>query len=212
MGIDSPIVYAVDDEAAIRKLLRLMLTSAGFTVETYESGDAFLAEYDPQRAGCLILDLQMETMTGLELFTKLQEESSDLPVIFLTGHGDVDNAVHAKKLGAFDFLEKPFDSSRLIDRVRQAVQQRVNPSDQRLEVKAISTKLQSLTESERHVLRLVAEGKSSKQIAVELHRSRRTIENHRHHIMQKMNASSAGELVRMATLVSVNNPGVFPGN
>jgi two-component system response regulator FixJ len=190
-------VFVVDDDEAVRKSLRLLLQSAGLTVEIFASANEFLTRYDPQQAGCVLLDVSMPEMTGLELQEYLNVHGTIIPVIFITGHADVPMAVEAMRHGAYDFLEKPFQNQDLLQRVCSAIaQDRANRV--RLEQRdAIQERLISLTPREREVLNLVTSGKANKVMAAELGVSQRTVEIHRARVMEKMGASSLAHLVRM---------------
>jgi FixJ family two-component response regulator len=190
-------VYVVDDDEAVRKSLRRLLQSVGLAVEIFASAHEFLTRYDPQQAGCVLLDVRMPEMTGLELQEQLNVHGTIIPVIFITGHADVPMAVEAMRHGAYDFLEKPFQDQDLLHRVRSAIAQD-NANRTRLEHRdAIQDRLVSLTPREREVLDLVTSGKANKVMAAELGVSQRTVEIHRARVMEKMGASSLAHLVRM---------------
>lgn len=192
-----PTVFIVDDDDAVRDALKLLMESAGLRAETYATGQAFLNACRPERAGCLVLDIRMPGLSGLELQERLSAAGISLPVIMLTGHGDVPAAVRALKAGAVDFLEKPYESERLLERIRQAIardaEERV-ASDLQAEA---AQRLEQLTPREREVMELVVAGKANKVIAFELHISERTVELHRGRIMRKMGVRSLPELVRL---------------
>jgi two-component system response regulator DctR len=177
------VVSIVDDDAAIRDALAWLLQSRGVEARTFDSAEAFLAAWTPDLAGCLLLDIRMEGMSGLDLFQRLGELGSTLPVIFLTGHGDVPMAVGALKQGARDFVEKPFNDNELVDRIADAV--------------SLSVRLDSLSDRERQVMDLVLAGKLNKVIADELGISMRTVEVHRAHVFEKMGVRTAVELARV---------------
>jgi len=202
-----PVVYVVDDDAGMRKSLRLTLAGADLKAECYASAEAFLEDYEPGRGGCMVLDLRMEAVSGLELFERMRHAGDHLPVIFLTGHGSVQDAVKAMRLGAFDFLEKPAHPNWLVKRVREALREQASQREREAELAQIRERLAQLTQAEQQVLDRVAEGKSSAEIAAELHRSRRTIDNHRLRLMRKMQASSSADLVRMGTLAARHQSG-----
>jgi len=190
-------IYLVDDQPAVLKALSRLLGSAGYAVQSYASASAFLASVDAQAEGCLILDLAMPDMDGLALQQALSERASLLPVIFLTGHGDIDSGVRAMKLGAADFLTKPVDAERLLDAVAQACasNQRARDSDQ--ELASIRQRLASLTPRETEVLNLIVEGLLNKQVAAALGAAEKTIKVHRARVMAKMAVRSLTVLVRM---------------
>jgi FixJ family two-component response regulator len=192
-----PTVFVVDDDEGVRSALALLLKSMGQPAATYASAADFLADYDPDRPGCALLDVRMPGMSGLELQDELNRRGVVLPVIFITGHGDVPMAVEAMQRGAFDFLQKPFRDDDLAERIRRALAR-----DRELRVaigekSQVQARLARLTPRERQVLELVAAGKPNKVMAAELGVSQRTVEIHRAHVMKKMGASSLAQLVRM---------------
>jgi FixJ family two-component response regulator len=192
-----PTVFVVDDEEGMRNALRRTLAQGGLAVHTFASGPEFLVGYRPAPAACLLLDMKMPGMTGLELQAILNQRRIDLPVIFLTGAADVPAAVTAMKAGAADFLEKPFDNEALIGRVRQCIAahaQRHLPSD---DGDRYERGLAQLTPREAEVLQLMLTGKASKVIANALGVSHRTVDIHRGRVMEKMRAKTLAELVRM---------------
>lgn len=192
-----PTIFVVDDDAAVRDALKLLLRSVGQAVETFGSGQEFLDAYGEDRAGCLVLDIRMPGMSGLELQQKLNEKHSILPIIFITGHGDVPMAVEAMQAGAVDFIQKPFRDQDLIDRINQALEKDSNNRAALGERNDIRRRLETLTPREREVLDLVVHGKANKVIAGDLKLSQRTVEIHRARVMEKMQASSLAHLVRM---------------
>lgn len=192
-----PTIFVVDDDSAVRDALKLLLRSVGQAVETYGSGQEFVDAYNDDRAGCLVLDIRMPGMSGLELQQKLNEKHSILPIIFITGHGDVPMAVEAMQAGAVDFIQKPFRDQDLIDRINQALEKDHNNRAALGERNDIRRRLETLTPREREVLDLVVHGKANKVIAGDLKLSQRTVEIHRARVMEKMQASSLAHLVRM---------------
>jgi two-component system, LuxR family, response regulator FixJ len=190
-------VFVVDDDDAVRTSLRLLLKSVGLPVETYASAQEFLDAYDADRAGCLVLDIRMPGMSGLELQQKLNELHAIVPIVFITGHGDVPMAVEAMQHGAVDFIQKPFRDQDLIDRINQALEKDRENRDGLRERDAIRRRIGQLTPREREVLELVTKGKANKVIAGDLDVSQRTVEIHRARVMEKMGASSLAHLVRM---------------
>ena len=192
-----PIVFIVDDDEAVRNSLRLLVKSVGLTATALASAQEFLASYDPLQPGCLVLDVRMPGMSGLELQQRLNLRGAVIPVIFITGHGDVPMAVEAMQQGAFDFLQKPFRDQDLMDRIQRALQKdRANRAElgQRSRIRE---QRETLTPREREVLTLVTSGKANKVMAADLGLSQRTIEIHRARVMEKMGASSLAHLVRM---------------
>jgi len=190
-------VFVVDDDDAVRTSLRLLLKSVGLPVETYASAQEFLDAFDAERAGCLVLDIRMPGMSGLELQQKLNELNAIVPIVFITGHGDVPMAVEAMQHGAVDFIQKPFRDQDLIDRINQALEKDRENRDGLRERDVIRRRIGQLTPREREVLELVTKGKANKVIAGDLDVSQRTVEIHRARVMEKMGASSLAHLVRM---------------
>ena len=194
------VVYVVDDDDAMRDSLRWLLESVGYRVCSYCSAERFLAAYKPGHGGCLVLDVRMSGISGLELQQELNRRGTTLPIIFVTGHGDVPMAVDALKNGAFHFLEKPFKDAQLLQLIEQASTQQkaVAPDAQR---RCTAARLATLTQREREVMDLVVQGRKNKQIAEDLGISVKTVEAHRARAMEKMDVSSVAELVH-ATLNS----------
>ncbi|HXQ31162.1 MAG TPA: response regulator FixJ [Steroidobacteraceae bacterium] len=190
-------VFVVDDDDAVRTSLRLLLKSVGLPVETFASAQEFLDAFDAERAGCLVLDIRMPGMSGLELQQRLNEIHAIIPIVFITGHGDVPMAVEAMQHGAVDFIQKPFRDQDLIDRINQALEKDRENRAGLKERDAIRRRMQQLTPREREVLNLVTQGKANKVIAGDLNVSQRTVEIHRARVMEKMGASSLAYLVRM---------------
>jgi len=192
-----PAVFIVDDDAAVRDALKFLLRSVGHPVEAFASAVDFLAAYRDDRPGCLVLDIRMPGMSGLELQAQLNERRSMLPIIFITGHGDVPMAVEAMQSGAMDFIQKPFRDQDLIDRINQALEKDAKNRASLGELTLIRERLTSLTPREREVMDLVVHGKANKVIAGDLDLSQRTVEIHRSRVMEKMLATSLAHLVRM---------------
>ncbi|TLY50897.1 MAG: response regulator transcription factor [Gammaproteobacteria bacterium] len=195
-----PLVLVVDDDASIRSAIRRLLVSAGLAVEVYASGTELMQRTQFDRPGCIILDVHMPGMSGLEVQAALNQRQVEVPVIFLTGTAEVPIAVSAMREGAIDFIEKPFDNDALLARVRQAIDRSRRQLDGESERQDVSRRLESLTQRERSVLELVVAGKTNKEIARELGSSHRTIEIHRRHIMEKMAVGTLADLVRMRLL------------
>lgn len=194
--MNTGIAHLVDDDEAIRDALVWLLRSRGIAARAWDSAEAFLADYAPDMAGCLVLDIRMRAMTGLELFDRLRLSSCAMPVIFLTAHGDVPQAVQALKHGAFDFLEKPFDDNQLADRVIEAL---ARDAERRASQQAgddLRARLARLTLREKEVMERILAGKLNKVIADELDISMRTVEVHRAHLFAKLGVKSAVELAR----------------
>jgi two-component system response regulator FixJ len=195
-----PTVFVVDDDSAMRDSLRWLLESVGLKVRTYPTAADFLREYDPALEGCLILDIRMPGMSGLDLQAELARRGAGLPTIVVTGHAEVAMAVRAVKAGALDFIEKPFSDQLLLDRVRQALEIDRQDREVRRRREDACRRLAMLSAREREVLELVAAGKANKEIAVALKLSPKTVEVHRAHVMSKMATDSLAELVRVAIL------------
>ena len=192
-----PTVHVVDDDDAIRDALAWLLRSRGVPARTWPSAEAFLAEWSEGLRGCLVLDVRMDGMSGVELFDRLLARGSRLPVIFLTGHGDVPLAVAALKKGAFDFVEKPFNDNELVDRIIAAVEQDAQQR-RRLESEAsVTARLAELTPRERQVMERILAGEYNKTIADGLGIAVRTVEVHRARIFEKMGVRSAVELAQL---------------
>ncbi|MFP4602461.1 MAG: response regulator transcription factor [Halochromatium sp.] len=194
-------VFVVDDDQAMRGSLRWLIESVGMRVETFESAHAFLDAYYPGRAGCLLLDVRMPGMSGLELQEYLGRRAIRIPVIIITGHGDVAMAVKAMKAGAVDFIEKPFDDEQLLNSIRKALEYDERHRALQARKAEIAACLAELTPREHEVMAMVTDGKSNKEIAAALNVSAKTVEVHRARVMDKMRADSLAELVRMAMLV-----------
>lgn len=192
-----PTVFVVDDDEAVRSSLRMLLKSVGLTASACASAQEFLAAYDAEQPGCIVLDVRMPGMSGLEMQQELNVRGAMIPVIFITGHGDIPMAVEAMQHGAFDFLQKPFRDQDLLDRVQRALARDRQNRAQLKEKDRIRQRLDSLTPREREVLDLVTRGKANKVMAAELGVSQRTVEIHRARVMEKMGATSLAQLVRM---------------
>lgn len=200
-----PTVFVVDDDEAVRGGLRRLMESVSLRVETYESAQAFLDNYHPERHGCLVLDVRMPGMGGLDLQAQLGKQGIRLPIIILTGHADVPIAVSALKAGAIDLIEKPFNGQILLDRIQHAIQRDAEARRQLAEQSQVSRRLARLTPRERQVMEMMVAGKASKVIAVDLEISERTVEFHRANIMKKMQARTLAELIQMCHISARNN-------
>jgi two-component system response regulator FixJ len=196
-----PIVHIVDDDSAIRSSLSFLMKSVGFDFRAYASAEAFLDQADLDRLGCLVVDVRMHGMSGLELQQLLNERGSKLPVIIITGHGDVPMAVQAMKAGAVDFLEKPYDNELLITRIRQCLQEISIEQNRESKVAKAKLQLAQLTPRELEVMNLLVAGKHNKAIADDLDISVRTAEAHRAKVMKKLRADSLSDIVRIALLM-----------
>lgn len=188
-------VFVVDDDEAVRGGLRVLLQSVGLGVETYASAQEFLAAYSPDQPGCLVLDIRMPGMGGLDLQQELARRGIELPIIFLTGHADVPAAVRALKAGAMDFMEKPFNGQALLDLIQQAIRRDVGARHKSAAESDAARRVAALTAREREVVELMVAGNANKVIAGDLSISERTVEFHRSRIMKKMHARSLAELI-----------------
>ena len=201
---EQPTVFIVDDDAAIRFAMQALMDSVNIKHEIFPNGDEFLKSFDDHRPGCLVLDIRMPGLGGLELQDELLKRGNLLPIIFITGHGDVPMAVEALQNGAFDFIQKPYRDQELLDRINQALswdEEHRSEEDQKRELQA---RQESLTPREREVMECVVRGLANKVIAMDLELSQRTVEIHRARVMEKMRARSLAGLVRMAMLIQAN--------
>lgn len=189
--------HIVDDDEAIRDALTWLFRTRQVACRAWESAEAFLEAWQPDWRGCIVLDIRMREMSGLECFEALREQGNSLPVIFLTGHGDVPMAVGALKKGAFDFLEKPVDDNALVDRVIRALAADARRQASEASQATVATRISQLTPREHEVMRLVLAGKFNKVIADELNISMRTVEVHRSRVFEKMGVRSAVELAQL---------------
>ena len=195
-------VFVVDDEPDVRAALRLLIKSVGYLVECFESADEFLQQFNPQRRGCLILDVRMPGMSGMDLQEKLSEIHALLPIIMISGHGEIPMAVKAVQKGAIDFLQKPFSDQQLLDRISQALELNSTRHSENEIREAAQEKYQSLTPREKEIFTEVVAGKLNKVIAYELNISTRTVEIHRAKAMEKMGARNLSELIHLANLIA----------
>ena len=196
-----PTVFVVDDDAAMRKSLTTLVQSVQLPVETFENAQDFLDAFDPDRGGCLVLDLRMPGLSGLELQHRLTAKGSRLPIIFISAHGDLGSAVGAMRDGAIDFLEKPFRGQALLDRINQALELDERQRAEEASLSNTEERISRLTAQERDVLNLMAEGKAYKVIAKELDISYKAVEGRRARIMRKMKVDNLSELLRQVLAV-----------
>jgi FixJ family two-component response regulator len=197
------VVYVVDDDASLRESLTDLIHSVGLRVQAFASAQEFLRSKRPDTPSCLVLDVRLRGLSGLDLQKRLVEGHVDIPIIFMTGHGDIPMAVQAMKAGAMEFLRKPFRDQDLLDAVQQALERDCKSREQRLEIAALRSRFESLTPREREVMALVAGGLLNKQVAGELGTSEASVKVHRQHVMEKIGADSLAELVRMADKLGI---------
>ena len=199
-------IFVVDDDKAARDSLSWLISSVGLHVETFDSAQAFLAAYDTSRSGCLLVDVRMPGMSGLDLQKRLAENPHCLPVIVVTGHGDVQMAVRAMKDGAFDFIEKPYNDQVMIDLVQKAVQECERRRTEETGVQEVMVLVDTLTPREHEVMNMIVAGNTNKQMAYSLDISEKTVEAHRAKVMDKLHASSLADLMRKVMILNAENP------
>jgi FixJ family two-component response regulator len=196
------IIRVVDDDVSVREALGGLIRSTGLRVETFASAQEFLASPRPDAPGCLVLDIRLPGLSGLDLQKRLAEINLEIPIVFITGHGDVPTSVQAMKAGALEFLTKPFADRDLLDAIQQAIKRDQIARRQQAKIKELDGRYQALTPREREVMEWVVSGLLNKQIAAELGTSVMTIKAHRGQVMRKMRAGSLADLVRMAGMLS----------
>jgi FixJ family two-component response regulator len=206
MKEEKPLIFVIDDDPSVRDSMKMMLKSVGFDVKTFVSAQDFLTAKLQERPGCLILDVRMPGMSGLDLQEKLVSAKTPLPVIFITGYGTVPMSVRAMKAGAVDFLQKPFEEQDLIDAIYRAISQQRERKLKTDETDQIQKRVNALTPKEYEVFSLLVTGMANKEVAYKLGTSERTIKAHRAQIMEKMNAGSFADLVRFAESLKMRPP------
>jgi two-component system, LuxR family, response regulator FixJ len=194
-----PIIYIVDDDAAVRDSVGFLVSSVGYEFATCGSGQELLAKLDDRRPSCIVLDVRLPGVSGLELQRDLQKRATPAAIIFITGHGDIPKAVRAIQHGAIDFLEKPFDDQLLLDRIGDALAASAGALASRARKAQLERRLGGLTDREKEVMALIIAGKTSKAIAADLDISVKTVENHRHNLMTKAEVNSVAQLIAWAT-------------
>ena len=197
------VVFVVDDDASLRESLKNLLRSVGLRVEAFASAQEFLRSKRPDVPGCLVLDVRLPGFSGLDLQKRMAEADVEIPIIFITGHGDIPMTVQAMKAGAVEFLTKPFRDQELLDAIQQALERDRKAREQRAEVEVLRSRFDLLTPREREVMPLVVAGLLNKQIAAELGASETTVKIHRHRVMEKMRAGSLADLVRIADRIGI---------
>ena len=200
------VVFVVDDDAAVRRSLDNLIRSVGLRAETFASAQEFLSSKRPDVPGCLVLDVRLPGLSGLDLQNRMAEADMEIPIIFITGHGDIPMTVQAMKAGAVEFLTKPFREQDLLDAIQQALERDSQAREQRAEIEGLRRRFASLTPREREVMVLMVAGLLNKQIAGELGASETTVKIHRHNVMGKMGAGSLADLVRMADKLRTPTP------
>jgi FixJ family two-component response regulator len=201
-----PIVFVVDDDASVRDAVKRLISSVGLRVETFGSTGEFLSSKRPEAPACLVLDVRLPDVSGLELQRDLAAANFHIPIIFITGHADVPMSVRAMKAGAVEFLTKPFRGQELIDAIQEAIAKDRAAWNDRAQMTELRSRYDSLTPREKEVLTLVASGMLNKQIGAELGTSELTVKTHRGRVMEKMGADSLADLVRMAERLSPSGP------
>jgi FixJ family two-component response regulator len=202
---EKPVVYVVDDDPSVRKALERLLRSAGHDAKTFASAPEFLNFTYPDTPGCLILDIKLPGLSGLELQDRLVEKDISFPIIFITGHGTVPASVRAFKAGAMDFLQKPFKDRELLDAVSRGIEKHHSLRKKQKEMKTLHARLNTLTPREREVFSLVVSGMLNKQVAFDLGITEKTIKVHRARVMEKMGAQSLADLVRFAEKLGIRS-------
>ena len=200
-----PIVHVVDDDADVRDVIAKLVESVGLAAKAFSSAQEFLSSYDGSRPGCVVLDLRMPVMTGIEALTRFAERDIRLPVIMLTGHGDVPSAVRSLKRGAADFIEKPFNPQQLLERIQAAVADDAARAEADQHSETLELRFSALSPREKEILDLVIEGRTSKQIARHLGISDKTVDVHRTNLMRKVGVNSVAKLVKLAVTARKNS-------
>ena len=206
MNETPPIVFVVDDESAVAVSIKRLLHSVGLEARHFTSANEFLRAKRPDAPGCIVLDVRLPDLSGLDLQQELAKTNVDLPVIFVTGHADIRMTVRAMKAGAVEFLTKPFREQELLEAVQRAISRHRQTLDRRASMRVLQSRYELLTPREREVFPLVASGLLNKQVAAELNASEKTIKVHRGQLMQKMEAHSLSDLIRMAEQLGILSP------
>jgi len=199
----SAMVHIIDDDPGVRKSLLLVMESASLAVQAYESGEEFLEALDPKRPGCVVLDLRMPGISGIDVLQRLRTEHNEIPAIIISGHADVPTAVRGMKLGAIDVLQKPFEPIALLDAVRNAIKTSIEQLQHKAEQASVHQRLAKLTPREHDLLKLVVAGMPNKRIATDLNISIKTVANHRANLMAKTKALNAADLARLSMVAGI---------
>ena len=198
-----PVIAIVDDDPSVRDGLQALIESAGWRAETFGSAQEFLAHLTAEAPSCLVLDLQMPGLSGLDLQKRMAEVGLEIPIVFLTGHGNIPTSVQAMKAGAVEFLTKPFDEQKLLTAIEEAIERDRRTRQQREEMRELRERYESLTAREQQVMQQVVAGLLNKQVAAELNITEFTVKIHRGHVMRKMRADSLADLVRMSESLGI---------
>src|SRR5271163_3527195 len=201
----APVIYVVDDDDGMRRALDTLLSTVGYKTAVFSRPSEFLSQFKPETHGCLVLDIRMPEMSGLEVQQQLNRMGSMMPVIFITGHGDVPMAVQAMKEGAFEFIQKPFRDQDLLDRINHALKQDADNRTNAARRSEVQHRLESLTPREKQVMNFIVDGSANKVIAIDLGLSERTVEIHRAKVMEKMGARTVAHLVKLQMSISGNS-------
>ncbi len=204
----NPVVFVVDDDASVRSSLKFLLNTVGLQVETFDSAETFLLKKPPDKPSCLVLDIRLRGLSGLDFQRELAARNIQIPIVFITGHGDIPMSVRAMKAGAVEFLTKPFRDQDLLDAIRIALERDRAMRDQEKDVRELRQRFESLSPREREVISMVVAGMLNKQIAGELGPAENTVKVHRSRAMEKMHAQSLADLVRMMEKLKISSPQV----